>query len=1660
MPATVVLSAIYGSTFMAAAALGAVGYAVAGFAINLVATMVISSIIAKRADPGGGGQGQKQIGNRVQLPPATDNKIGVVYGSAYMKPILVDAKISTDQKTMWHVLVYSEAMNSDSVGTFSYGDIYWGDKKLNFDGTDQTKVVSWTNSDGTTETTPDGLLNVYLYRDGSFTPTNTALTAVQVLQDEAISEANRWDSTKRMTKLVFAIVKIKYDQEKGITGLAEITAEVSNTLVKPGAVIKDYLTNTRYGAGLPLDKVDTVAMAALDTYSDDTISFTPAGGGAAQTMSRYRINGPVDTTKNFLDNLVDLCESCDSWLQWNEVTNKWSVIINRSYLDLDADSSELRQVDSSSIIGGINLNPIDLNSTFNEVEVQFPNTKTKDQPGYHFIDLTEFPNVRRSPNEPDNKLTIALPYCNNIVQAQYIAARRLLQSREDLVINFTMDYSGIQIDAGDVIGIHHEQYGWGRYSTTASMPYGKLFRVHQVQESKSDDGFLFAQIAASEYNDDVYDDDSIDLQDFTPAPNTGIPDPTIINTPGTPTITNVEESAVIPEFTVNTVAAATGTAIAMEFWYSTVESLESNVYTLYRTEYPNSGNSFAQGETISTIITGLPAGTYYWRTRAVGLRRKSNFTLAASIVWAPEIISSVTGQNFQVFFQPPYISIPRTGTNLTPQLASVRPRAFGQEGASIIAFTTATSDADPAFTNSSWRIASNSLTNYTNSIIQDGISFNVNQITVNNNGLLFGTATSITSSPASITVPCRYKDAAGNVFQSSPSVAQFSFIDPGAQGQAGFNGLTVTYPKVWFLAPINATTATVTNGVYNRGTQLWETRPITRYTTAGNPSTPITVDNYDYAVSVTTGTYRYNALADANVSSVSTGTFTAVWSITPQIEAGFGPTPQFIDFTYSGGTAFYKDSEGVIAPSSITLSVIQNGISNPAGLWTVTGGTFVTTTTNFALDTITITPINASTVTSVTVNVSVGGLTKAVVFPIVGQGVPGEPGEPGAASERGFVPLAYIPITLNPNTATQEQLTAAWTAYTGLSPIFNDGGSFYFGTISKSFSYNASGVWVAATLKIAGDLIADGTIRANSIAANEIFTNKLASTSATGTNFGSNSSPGYWLDGASGNAHFGGNVHIGNNLTVEGLIASSELSANVVYTNNVVINAITNGQVVFVEKSRSVTLSATSTTNADSTIAWPANTRGLAIPGGSAIVPEVGPEDGGRIIIQLSSTVYQATNPDNNLIELWRAGSTVNFAQEVRAVAVPFNLTTGTTLAVGTESFNRYSTNESTWSSGDPDQPVDLVPNGVDMDQSFNNYAMAVGNDGTAWWYDMSGSVPNYVIRYNLNKLPVRVYPNTPTVRFADENLNKIRVKRKVASDSFTDTFIVGSRGFVGFLDTIGTSGVWQEDTGTLADLYDIAFSTGYTSSAAYRAIAVGDAGTIIKCDRSLGNAFTTPQDPTWSIQADVPVFTNLRGIACNLSNTWIAVGHYGVILRSTDNGDNWSLVDSGVTNNLTSVSFGNSRWTAVGLGGVILTSTNGTTWTNVSINDRNLYEVRYEDVSDNWVAVGDAQILSSSNGTTYTQGYDGGRTQSFSYKRLWYVGSNDDPLATTTAPVSNRLGQRASVSMIINDTDYVVSDDPSSPNVYIYYLVVGNLSGNGPITVTNPFLLTTEFKR
>jgi hypothetical protein len=616
-----------------------IGKALLGAAISIGA----SKLLAKRgADAPAGGDG----GGRVQLPPATDNKLPVVYGQAWVGGPITDAKISTDQKYMWYCIAFAEKTDT---GTYSYDTstgVYYDGKLVQFGVNGQVTGLVTNNSGlGTAQvdTRMAGKIYIWLFTNGSSSGVNTGgQTAIQIMSDSVTGGGIyptdlRWNGSlytsngqsADMTNTAFAIVRVEYNPDAGTTGLGSLQVKLTNNMgasngARPGTVILDYLTNDRYGCNIPLAQIDTASLTALDTYSNQSIAYIDVNGNPQTQPYRYRINGSVNTAATCLTNLQTMVDSCDSWLQYSEATGQWRVIMNAPYAGLE---SSLFLVDSNNLIGGIQINPVDLNETYNQIEVAYPNNNIKDQTDYQVIDLTNPANWSNqvyddilSPNEAVNRLNISLPLVNSAIQSKYLAARRLLQSREDLVISCDLDYSGIQLEAGDVIRVGQPDYGWGPISTNPLNPY-KLFRVSSVNEQTTEDGSLVASIEAFEYNDSVYADNAI--TDFIPADNTGLTDPNVISQPCPPLVTTLDDIAtpVIDAFKVETCVPDQGTVLYMDFNYGTTNVVTT--HQLYRTiqsaggiPFTNSDSANAVYNNVSISVNDLPAANYYWSATA------------------------------------------------------------------------------------------------------------------------------------------------------------------------------------------------------------------------------------------------------------------------------------------------------------------------------------------------------------------------------------------------------------------------------------------------------------------------------------------------------------------------------------------------------------------------------------------------------------------------------------------------------------------------------------------------------------------------------------------------------------------------------------------------------------------------------------------------------------------------------------------------------------------------------------------------------------------------------------------------------------------------------------------------------------------------------------
>lgn len=602
--------------------------AVFAFAVNLVASAIITKAILNAQQPDSATSNSPDPGNRAQVPPAGSNKLPIVYGSAYVGGIITDVSITSDNQQLYYVLAISEVTNTETGGTpdtLTFGNVYYSGKKCLFDATDKTMVVGlYDESTGLTDASVSGKIYIYFYGNGSSSGQNTSQTAIQVMQSTGLSYM--WDSTKLMSNCAFAIVKLVYSQNAGITGLQQTRFQITNSRYKPGDCLSDYLTSERYGAALTTSQIDTASLTELNNYCNESFTYTTFASTTA-TQTRFRYDGSIETSLNVMNNLQLMAACCDCLIRFNEITSKWGVVIQ------SPNYSVAMALTDSNLIGGVTISPLDIASSYNIAEVKYPDGANKDSFSTATFDLAVVDPALLYPNEPINKQTISLPLVNNDVRAQYLANRFLESAREDLQIKVTINFSGLQLEAGDIVSLTNANYGW----------VAKLFRINQVVQTFEDDGSVLATLAMSEFNATVYDDKNI--TQFTPAPNSGISNPAFFGTLPAPVISNIATSGYKPGFDVTITTSTNGVTQYAELWYASVANPTSSQLTLAGTTAiaPN-GNPYATSFALPAItLSSYPVGTYYFFSRMRNSLRASIFSPASTVLlWSPVYIGSVT----------------------------------------------------------------------------------------------------------------------------------------------------------------------------------------------------------------------------------------------------------------------------------------------------------------------------------------------------------------------------------------------------------------------------------------------------------------------------------------------------------------------------------------------------------------------------------------------------------------------------------------------------------------------------------------------------------------------------------------------------------------------------------------------------------------------------------------------------------------------------------------------------------------------------------------------------------------------------------------------------------------------------------------------------------
>lgn len=157
----------------------------------------------------------------------------------------------------------------------------------------------------------------------------------------------------------------------------------------------------------------------------------------------------------------------------------------------------------------------------------------------------------------------------------------------------------------------------------------------------------------------------------------------------------------------------------------------------------------------------------------------------------------------------------------------------------------------------------------------------------------------------------------------------------------------------------------------------------------------------------------------------------------------------------------------------------------------------------------------------------------------------GSAGNVGPQGERGPIPLAYIVTDGDPNTASQVQLDTWFQAPRnntvppigmGIIQLAGDTAQFFYPNVASVYggttlvaTYDGTDWGPVAAQVVSGNVLYTGSVTADRLNTNDVYTLKVRSTNST---FANNQSLGFWLDSATGDARFAGNTSIGNDLVV------------------------------------------------------------------------------------------------------------------------------------------------------------------------------------------------------------------------------------------------------------------------------------------------------------------------------------------------------------------------------------------------------------------------------------------------------------------------------------------------------------------------------------------------
>ena len=407
----------------------------------------------------------------------------------------------------------------------AYDEVWFNDNKI------------WTASGGF-----QGDWGTYVTMD------TTKLGTAAQSASSLLTPISQWTSDHKLSGIAYLAFKLEWNQDKFPQGVPNITAVIRGKRVfdprtnvtgystNPALCVRDYLLDSTYGLGEINANIDSDALEAAADLCDESVAIN---GG---TQTRYECNGVIDTSNQIKANIENLLSAMGGRIAYS---NGKYFIQGAEYV------APTFSFDESNTISAITIQTKQSRrQLYNGVKGSFiseeKNYKLLDYPAQIlkttagnfvigttykilFVGTTDFTAIGASSSAVGVEFTatgagsgtgtasssivddgaqinldMPLPFVTNNLQAQRIAKIALLKSRQQVVLSFTVNLSGLKVKVGDTVNITNERLGYS----------DKVFEVIDYELIITGSGESAVKLTLIETAAAVYDWTTSDEVDF------------------------------------------------------------------------------------------------------------------------------------------------------------------------------------------------------------------------------------------------------------------------------------------------------------------------------------------------------------------------------------------------------------------------------------------------------------------------------------------------------------------------------------------------------------------------------------------------------------------------------------------------------------------------------------------------------------------------------------------------------------------------------------------------------------------------------------------------------------------------------------------------------------------------------------------------------------------------------------------------------------------------------------------------------------------------------------------------------------------------------------------------------------------------------------------